>query len=322
MLYCLKIRSGNMEYLRLTPKDDIGKEINDKKNPCLIYLEKGEYRQKIEIKRSGVTVTGAGDETKIIFGDYAKKIHADGKEYNTFRTYTLCVSADGVTLKNLSVVNSNTEPETVGQCVALSVNGNNFYGESLNLVSTQDTLFLSPFPDDLVIRYAGFIPQNQLYCEGKRLHLFRNCRISGNVDFIFGCSEAYFKDCRIISIADKRGYGFVAAPAHPLAEDRGFSFIGCEFVSDGADRASNFLARPWRDFGKCNFINCRIENHIRPELFDKWNDTERDRTARFCYYNLDCGFEIQPVKWCRELSKADAEDIINDCERKFKYFNK
>ncbi len=31
MLYCLKIRSGNMEYLRLTPKDDIGKEINDKK---------------------------------------------------------------------------------------------------------------------------------------------------------------------------------------------------------------------------------------------------------------------------------------------------
>ena len=39
-----------MEYLRLTPKDDIGKEINDKKNPCLIYLEKGEYRQKIEIK--------------------------------------------------------------------------------------------------------------------------------------------------------------------------------------------------------------------------------------------------------------------------------
>ena len=73
MLYCLKIRSGNMEYLRLTPKDDIGKEINDKKNPCLIYLEKGEYRQKIEIKRSGVTVTGAGDETKIIFGDYAKR---------------------------------------------------------------------------------------------------------------------------------------------------------------------------------------------------------------------------------------------------------
>lgn len=154
------------------------------------------------------------------------------------------------------------------------------------------------------------------------MHLFRNCRISGNVDFIFGCSEAYFKDCRIISIADKRGYGFVAAPAHPLAEDRGFSFIGCEFVSGGADRASNFLARPWRDFGKCNFINCRIENHIRPELFDKWNDTERDRTARFCYYNLDCGFEIQPVKWCRKLSKADAEDIINDCERKFKYFNK
>ena len=309
MLYCLKIRSGNMEYLRLTPKDDIGKEINDKKNPCLIYLEKGEYRQKIEIKRSGVTVTGAGDETKIIFGDYAKKIHADGKEYNTFRTYTLCVSADDVTLKNLSVVNSNTEPETVGQCVALSVNGNNFYGENLNLVSTQDTLFLSPFPDALTVRYADFLPKRQLYREGSSLHVFTNCRIAGNVDFIFGCSEAYFEKCEIVSVNDARGIGFVSAPAHPLAEAHGFTFIDCSFEDNGAGENTVYLARPWRDFGKSVFINCSLGRHVRSELFDKWNDTDRDRTARFCHYGLK-GIDVKPVAWAKALDTGEAENII------------
>lgn len=311
-----------MEIKRLSPNDNIQSEINNPENPLNIYLEKGIYRQKVEILRNGVHIFGEGKETEIVFGDYAKKIHADGKEYNTFRTFTLCVAADGVVLKNLSVVNSNTSPETVGQCVALSVHGNGFYGENLNLVSTQDTLFLSPFPDDLVVRYRNFIPQRQLYKEGKNVHLFKNCKISGTVDFIFGCSEAYFEDCEIVSLADKRGYGFVAAPAHPLAEERGFTFLNCDFLSDGALPATNYLARPWRDFGKCNFINCRIANHISPALFDKWNDTERDKTARFCFYSPDCDFECAPVKWCRQLTEAEANDIIADCKQKFKAFNK
>lgn len=310
-----------MKTLHLTPDCNLSDAIN-LSDADTVYLAKGVYNQKVEITRGNVTVIGEGDGTQIVYGDYAKKIHTDGKEYNTFRTYTLCVTADNVALKNLSVVNSNTAPEKVGQCVALSVHGDSFYGEKLNLVSTQDTLFLSPFPDDLVIRYRGFIPQRQLYREGRNVHLFKNCKISGNVDFIFGCSEAYFKDCEIISLADERGYGFVAAPAHPLAEKRGFTFLNCNFLSGGALPASNYLARPWRDFGKCNFINCRLDNHINPDLFDKWNDTERDKTARFGFYNLDCNFNCEPVKWSRRLTEAEANDIINDCTQKFNAFNK
>lgn len=310
-----------MKTLHLTPDNNLSDAINFS-DADTVYLAKGVYNQKVEITRGNVTVIGEGDGTQIIYGDYAKKIHADGKEYNTFRTYTLCVTADNVALKNLSVVNSNTAPEKVGQCVALSVHGDSFYSEKLNLVSTQDTLFLSPFPDDLVIRYRGFIPQRQLYREGRNVHLFKNCKISGNVDFIFGCSEAYFKDCEIISLADERGYGFVAAPAHPLAEKRGFTFLNCNFLSGGALPASNYLARPWRDFGKCNFINCRLDNHINPDIFDKWNDTERDKTARFGFYNLDCDFNCEPVKWSRRLTEAEANDIINDCTQKFNAFNK
>ena len=309
-----------MKTLHLTPDCNLGEAINNS-DAEVVFLSKGVYRQKTEITRDNVTVIGEGRETVLTFDDYANKIHADGKEYNTFRTYTLCVTGKGVRLENFTVENSNTDPETKGQCVALSVHGDNFTAVNMNLVSTQDTLFLSPFPDDLVVRYRDFLPRRQLYKEGGNTHLFKNCRIAGTVDFIFGCAEAYFKNCEIVSLKDTRNIGFVTAPAHSLSPERGFAFIDCDFKSDGAKKATVFLARPWRNFGKCDFINCRVGTHINGELFDKWNDTDRDRSARFSYFGLDCAFTPCPVKWSKELAKAQAENIINDCAEKFKTHN-
>ena len=180
-----------MKILYLTPEDDLQKAFSGLKGPAEIRLAKGVYRQKTEICADNVTVYGEDRETTVLsYGDYAKKIHADGKEYNTFRTYTLCVTGNNVRLYNLTVENTNTQPEKVGQCVALSVHGDNFYAENINLKSTQDTLFLSPFPDDLVVRYRGFIPRRQLYREGANVHFFNHCNIYGTVDYVFGCSEA------------------------------------------------------------------------------------------------------------------------------------
>ena len=42
-----------------------------------------------------------------------------------------------------------------------------------------------------------------------------------------------------------------------------------------------YLARPWQDYGLSRFENCSYGPHINPLGFDKWNDTDRDRTARF-----------------------------------------
>ena len=312
-----------MKTFHLTPDDDVQYILNNLSGPATVYLTAGKYKQKIEIAASDLTIIGEGSEkTVITYGDYARKIHADGKEYNTFRTYTVCVTGERVRLENLSVENSNTDPATVGQCVALSVNAKTFYAKNVDLKATQDTLFLYPFPDDLVTRYRGFIPQRQLYAEGHALHIFEDCRIYGTVDFIFGCSEAYFKGCKIISLDDGRSVGFIAAPAHPLAEEHGFTFLDCEILSGGAKKATNYLARPWRDFGKCNFINCAVGEHINPELFDKWNDTERYKTARFNYYNLNCNFSPAPVSWCRELGGDEVKQIIARLEKKIKEYIK
>lgn len=298
--------------LHLSPTDNLADILNNLSQPATIYLKNGTYKLKAEIAENDVKIIGENRETTIItYDDYAKKIHTDGREYNTFRTYTLCITGERVHLENLTVENSNVNPREVGQCVALSVNAKSFYAKNVLLKSTQDTLFMSPFPDDLIVRYRGFIPEKQLYLEGGALHVFENCKICGTVDFIFGCAEAYFKNCEIVSLHDDRGYGFVAAPAHSLKQQRGFVFYECDFLSEGAEVGSVYLARPWRDFGKCEFINCRLGSHVNPLLYDKWNDTNRDTTARFLHYGLKCDFTLSPVPWSKELTKAQVMEIIN-----------
>ena len=253
-----------------------------------ICLAAGEYRQKTVIRTPDLTLLGAGpDQTRIVYDDYALKLDEQGREYNTFRTYTMAVCADGVTMKHLSVINDALHPEKKGQEVALSVVADRFVMEDCVLRSTQDTLFAGPLPPDLIERYDGFLT-DELRRGGEMSQRFIRCLIEGTVDFIFGCGAARFEDCQIRSLVDARDIGFAAAPAHSPEQEEGFVFSRCAFTcEEGVTPGSIWLARPWRDYGLSCFENCSYEIHIAPEGFDKWNDTHRDRTARF--------FERPPV---------------------------
>lgn len=268
--------------LYATPKDDLQALFDRAPENAVIHLAEGTYRQKLMIRTPGLTLTGAGaGKTSLCFNDYARKRDALGAEYNTFRTYTLAVCADGVTLRDLSVVNDALTPESKGQEVALSVLGDDFLMENCVLRSTQDTLFAGPLPSDLIGRYEGFL-LDPLRRGGQLKQTYRNCRIEGTVDFIFGCAEALFENCEIRSLVDARDVGYVAAPSHERSSRRGFLFRDCRLTcEDGVTAGSIYLARPWRDYGICRFENCEYGCHIAPEGFDKWNGTRRDLTARF-----------------------------------------
>ena len=72
----------------------------------VIQLPPGDWRVKSTILTTGLTVAGAGAErTRILWDDYAKKLDENGVEYNTFRTWTLAVCADGVAMEDLLAAN-------------------------------------------------------------------------------------------------------------------------------------------------------------------------------------------------------------------------
>ena len=258
-------------------------ELMDRTDPgSVIRLPAGEWRQKFSVRTPGLTLLGAGaDQCRIVYDDYAKKPDDQGREYNTFRTWTVAVTADGVSMRDLAVVNDSGHPEEKGQEVALSVYGDDFLMERCLLSSTQDTLFAGPLPPDLIERYDGFLP-DELRQDRLLRQRFLDCRIEGTVDFIFGCGDALFDRCEIRSVFDARDIGYAAAPAHSPEQERGFLFRDCAFTCDeGVSPGSIYLARPWRDHGLAVFENCSYGPHIAPAGFDKWNDTERDKTARF-----------------------------------------
>ena len=247
-----------------------------------VMLAPGVYRRKLLIRTPGLRLVGAGSErTVLINGDYAKKLDERGREYNTFRTWTLAVCEDDVSLRSLSIVNDALSPADKGQEVALSVYGDRFTMEDCVLRSTQDTLFLGPLPKDLIARYEGFLP-DELRADRPLSQRLINCLIEGSVDFIFGCGDAVFENCELRSVFDVRKGGFVAAPAHALEQKEGFLFRACTFTRESAvSDGSVFLARPWRDYGLARFENCSYESHIAARGFDPWLDSGRDKTARF-----------------------------------------
>ncbi len=287
--------------LYITDTEGLARALHTAQPGETLLLESGEYRLKAAVFTPGLTLRGTGaGSTRIVWDDWALKKDESGREYNTFRTWTLAVCADGVSMQDLSIVNDALHPEKKGQEVALTVYADQFTMERCTLTSTQDTLFLGPLPPDLIERYDGFLPP-YLRRSGPCSQRFDRCLIEGTVDFIFGCGRALFQDCEIRSLADARDIGYAAAPAHSLEQTEGFRFRRCSFTcQEGVTPGSIFLARPWRDYGLCVFQDCTFGPHISPLGYDRWNDTRRDRTARF--------YEDPPVPgrvpWVRPLPES------------------
>lgn len=296
-----------MKEIILSPTESLADALAKVSPHTRLVLAPRVYREKVEICTPDIELAGSADRTRIVYGDYAKKKDEKGVEYNTFRTYTAAVLANNVRFKDLTVENDAGSPEIKGQEVALSIVADGFSAENCNFLSTQDTVFCGPLPDDLIARYKGFL-KDDLRASGGFVQRFTNCLIAGNVDFIFGCGDALFENCEIRSVRDVRGGGFTAAPAHALSQQTGFVFDKCRFTREnGVADGAVFLARPWRDYGKCSFIGCTYDSHISPEGFDKWNDTERDKTARFAEYgNIPAG----RVGWAKMLTADECGRLM------------
>lgn len=289
-----------------TPKTNLQRLLDGCKSGDEIRLSEGVFRQKIEIDVDGITIVGAGEKSVLVYDDYAKKLDENGVEYVTFRTYTVAVCANNVTLKNLRIENNAGNSPKKGQEVAISVCGSDFIAQNCTFVSEQDTIFCGPLPPDLIQRYDGFL-KDKLRKKGSCRQLFYNCKIAGTVDFIFGCADALFENCTILSVADGRT-GFVVAPAHCKEQTVGFVFANCNLVCDENMPAEKvFLARPWRDFGKATFVDCAYGHHIKSEGFDKWNDTERDKTARFAESEKPNG----RVCWSKQATPDEISNLLS-----------
>ena len=232
---------------------------------------------------------------------------SDGYKRGTFRTYSLFIDADDVTLENVTVKNSSGYQN--GQAIALMVDGNDFRARNCRILSYQDTLFIAPLPEK-EFEARGFVGPLEKRERIHRKAFFENCLVAGSIDFIFGGGMAYFHDCEIRSLnIHKEINGYVCAPNTPENERYGFIFDECRFTSEKDMEDSVYLARPWRDHGKCLIVNSEIGPHIKAEGYHDWDKPNARLTTQFKEYGNRNSTKPERVEWMKETSNEDLEYI-------------
>jgi len=251
----------------------------------VIYIKKGTYKEKLIVPQwlQNIELCGEDrDQTIITYDDHANIVSPEtGKGMGTFRTYTLKIEANDITLKNLTIENNAAR---LGQAVALHTEGDRLTVVNCRLLGHQDTL------------YTG-MPATRLY--------FSDCYIEGTTDFIFGPSTAWFEHCHIHCKADS----YITAASTPKDQPFGYVFNGCTITC--ADHVAKvYLGRPWRDYGYTLFMHCQLPAQIRPEGWHHW-EKQREQTARYMeYQNTGAGADTSKrVGWSRQLTRKEAQQI-------------
>ncbi len=251
----------------------------------VIYIKKGTYKEKVIIPQwlQNIELCGEDrDATIITYDDHANVVFPPtGKGMTTFRTYTLKVEANDITLRNLTIENNAAR---LGQAVALHTEGDRLLFVNCRFLGNQDTV------------YTG-MPRTRM--------LFHDCYIEGTTDFIFGPATAWFEHCTIHSKVNS----YITAASTPKDVDYGYVFSNCT-VTAADSVTSLYLGRPWRDYGYTLFMNCELPGVICPEGWHHW-EQHREQTARYFEYN-NRGEGANPanrVGWSRQLTKKEAQQI-------------
>ena len=251
----------------------------------VIFVKRGTYKEKLILSSwlQNIEICGEDrDQTIITYDDHANIRTAERPQgMGTFRTYTLKIEGNDITLKNITIENNSAR---LGQAVALHTEGDRLKFINCRFLGHQDTV------------YTG-VANTRLY--------FKDCYIEGTTDFIFGPSTAWFEHCTIHCKANS----YITAASTPKDVDYGYVFNDCT-ITAAPDVEKVYLGRPWRDYGYTLFMHCSLPRQIRPEGWHHWQK-EREQTARYLEFeNTGEGAGTgQRAAWSKQLTKKEAAQV-------------
>lgn len=262
----------------------------ESKDLAEIHIAPGVYYEKVNLIGDNIAVKGLGTDpgdTVITYDDYALFIiESEGVKRGTFRSYTLFADGDHISFDNITIANTAGYGPKVGQAVALYMDGDDAVLTNCRLLGRQDTLFTAPLPPS-VIEPGGFRGPKENAPRKPQKHLYKNCYIEGDVDFIFGGAEAEFTECEIKSLSRenvKAGepHGYTTAASTPEGQQKGYTFKKCRFTCDEKmPDGAVYLGRPWRIYARVTIEECFLDRHINPLGWHNWGKEEAETTTDY-----------------------------------------
>jgi pectinesterase len=301
------------------------------RNKAVINMSPGVFCEKVFCDKRDITIKGAGREkTVLTWADGAYHKHPDGRNVGTFRSYTAFFGGERLRLENLSIRNEAGDGRVAGQGIAVYSDAKEAVFQNVGFIARQDTVFLSPLPKTERIK-DGFLGPRAFSPRVITRQHFADCRIEGDIDFIFGGADAVFDRCEIVSAERKEAgegtpvNGYITAPSG-LSSGLGFVFRDCRFTSKGCAPGTVFLGRPWRPQGKAALLRCFIGGHINPAGWAAW-DSGDNRAAFFEYKCTGPGafldnradWVIKPDADYSEALDNRAESLVRRLKKALRY---
>ncbi|WP_181902697.1 pectinesterase family protein [Lysobacter soli] len=253
--------------------------------PFRILVTRGRWHEKLVVDKPDIHLVGEDRTASVLTFDAAAGMpRPDGEPWGTWGCASVTIRAPGFRATELTIENAfdyvgnlaTPKFEPIGpngaQAVALMLDAGSDRAmfERVNFIGHQDTLFVD----------AG-------------RSFFRDCRISGSVDFIFGGGNALFEQCELHSRfrPGKERQGYVAVPCTPSAQAYGLTFVRCRLTRDAAiPDGSVALGRAWRPgrtfpdgkygdpdaVGAAVYLDCWMDAHVDPRGWDEMGYTARD----------------------------------------------
>jgi len=248
-----------------------------------VFVKKGTYKERIVVPLSKINITLIGEDamaTVLTFDNYAARLDSAGKALGTSRSASFYVYGGGFTARDITFENA---AGPVGQALAIYVAGDKaaFYN----------------------CRFLGF--QDTIYTNGKGAReYYKDCYIEGTTDFIFGSATVLFEHCHIHSKKNSH----ITAASTPQDHQFGYVFDDCILTGDTCLHSVS-LGRPWRRYASVTYIHCYLGEHIKPEGWSNWNQTDNYKTTRYSeYQNYGPGAQISNrVEWSRQLTDAEVK---------------
>lgn len=240
----------------------------------IIYVKEGTYVENILLDKHkwNVMIYGDGKFKTIISGS---KNFVDGTP--TFSTATFAVAGKGFMARDIKFI--NTAGAAKHQAVA----------------------FRSGSDMSVYYQCAFDAFQDTLYAHSNR-QFYRECDITGTIDFIFGNAAVVFQNCNI-------------QPRQPLSnqfntitaqgkkdpnQNTGISIQKCKFSVFNVVTASTYLGRPWKDFSTTVIMQSDIGSFLKPEGWMSWVSGVDPPSTIFYgeYMNTGPGASVENrVKW-------------------------
>ncbi|XP_051127970.1 pectinesterase-like [Andrographis paniculata] len=215
----------------------------------VVHVKAGVYKETVIVPKNvnNVKLIGDGPLVTRILGN---KNYADGT--STYHTAVLAVNADGFMAKDIGI--ENTAGAEKHQAVAVRVSGDKAVFYNVHMDGYQDTLYTHSY--------------RQYY---------RDCLISGTIDFIFGDAAAIFQKCKLVVRKPMENQAcMVTAQGRKDRRSIGVTVLqGCAIVADPAFLAvtppvNAYLGRPWKEFSRTIIMQSYIGGFISPDGWSPW----------------------------------------------------